>query len=207
MTHSPHPDVEAAPSGESVLPSTPERRSCNLATGLISWIPNGLSIARLLLGLGFPWLPESWRLPVIVVAGLSDLLDGAASRMLHVSPCVGRVLDPVADKVFAAGVVVTFLVDGLLTLWELILVGLRDLLVTVAVFAGLARRDWPAFRRLAPTLLGKATTAAQFAFFTALLVAPEVRGWTLAATAALSALAAGHYFWLYVSRHGESASS
>jgi hypothetical protein len=28
----------------------------------LSWLPNGLSLTRLVLGLALPWLPADWRL-------------------------------------------------------------------------------------------------------------------------------------------------
>ena len=45
-------------------------------------VPNALTTARLLLGVCFPLFPESWRLPVVGIAMVTDMLDGAAGRRL-----------------------------------------------------------------------------------------------------------------------------
>ncbi len=92
-------------------------------------LPNALSLARLLLGLAFPFWPVSWRVPVVVVAAITDMLDGAASRHWHVTSVAGRLLDPLADKVFVIGVVGTFWYEGALDGWQIVLVGLRDFVV------------------------------------------------------------------------------
>jgi phosphatidylglycerophosphate synthase len=137
-------------------------------------------------------------LPVVIVAVLTDLLDGALGRNFHACSRTGRVLDPLADKAFVAGVVFTFIGEGVLTVGEVVLVGLRDLTVITGALVGLAFRQWEAFRRMSPTRLGKATTAAQFIFFGTLLTAPEYKGAAFAATAGLSTLAAGHYLWSFL---------
>jgi phosphatidylglycerophosphate synthase len=173
-------DVEQAPQGKITI--------CT--------IPNALSLGRLILGLWFPWLPLSWQLPVVVVAALTDLLDGTSGRLFGACSRLGRVLDPLADKVFVTGVVTALLGQGVLSVGEVVLIGLRDLTVIIGTAVGLAWRPW-AFRRLAPTLLGKATTVAQFIFFVVLLVIQEHKGTAFAVTATLSALAAGYYIWLF----------
>src|SRR5262249_33091889 len=128
------------PTRESREPNAPTRRS------LLQALPNGLSLLRLLLGLSFPWLPPAWHLPVVLVATLTDLLDGASGRLLGACSTTGRVLDPIADKVFLTSVVVTLLVERMLEVGEVVLVGLRDLAVLAGVVGGLLTRDWDAFR-------------------------------------------------------------
>jgi cardiolipin synthase len=146
----------------------------------------------------FPWLPESWRGPVIVVGALTDLGDGALSRYCGMASRTGRVIDPIADKLFVAGVVTAFLLDGLLTWGECLLVAARDLVVVVGTLIGLAGRHWDAFQRMGATWLGKVTTAAQFAFFAVLVVDPVYRDWLFLPTAALSVAAGLQYLWLFV---------
>jgi cardiolipin synthase len=152
----------------------------------------------MVLGLCFPWLPPSWRLPVVLVAALTDLLDGACGRLFRACSRTGRILDPLADKVFVAAVLTTFLVEGVLTIGEIAWLGLRDLTVIAGTVGGLAWRKWAVFRRMAPTRLGKVTTVGQVVFLVVLLVAPERKAPALAATAGLSTLAAGHYLWLFL---------
>jgi cardiolipin synthase len=160
----------------------------------------------MVLGLCFPWLPPSWRLPVVVVAALTDLFDGASGRLLRACSRTGRVLDPLADKVFVAAVVTTFLGEGVLTVGEVALVELRDLTVIAGTVGGLVLRKWAVFRRMEPTLLGKATTVAQVVFFVVLLVASELKEPAFAVTAGLSTLAAGHYLWLFLTHRLQETS-
>ena len=67
------------------------------------WIPNLLSLARLLSGLGVIWLWDHQfhkaGLFVFLFAGLSDYLDGQLARRWHLQSTFGAILDAVADKV------------------------------------------------------------------------------------------------------------
>jgi cardiolipin synthase len=153
-----------------------------------------------MLGVGFPWLPTSWRVAAILAAGVSDLADGASSRQLHVTSQTGRILDPAADKVFALGVVITLVAEGSLELWEVALVGLRDLMVLAGAVWYLVRRDWAAFRAMTPTFWGKATTAAQFLFILIFLIRQERTVVVFLLTATVSAVAAAQYLWIQLNR-------
>jgi phosphatidylglycerophosphate synthase len=168
---------------------------------LLALVPNALSLLRLGLGLSFPWLPSSWRLGVIVLALLTDVLDGASGRLLGVCSDTGRVLDPIADKVFLLAVVLTLMADGVLGMGELLLLGLRDLAVLAGVIGGALTADWEAFRQGTPTRLGKAATAAQFAFLLVLLLAPQEKGPALPIAATFSGLAALQYLAIFLGRY------
>src|SRR5512135_3216916 len=50
---------------------------------VLAVIPNLLSATRLVLGLAFAAVPVSWRLVVVVVAGATEFLDGALTRIIH----------------------------------------------------------------------------------------------------------------------------
>lgn len=73
-------------------------------------IPNILSFFRILLIPEFVWLSLSGErqaaLFVLILSGLSDLLDGAAARGLGTITPLGRVLDPVADKLTQLAVLI-----------------------------------------------------------------------------------------------------
>jgi cardiolipin synthase len=120
-------------------------------------LPNLLSWLRLLIGCAFPFLPTEWRFVTVTVAALTDLADGEASRLLHAESEFGRLLDPVADKVFVAGVVVALLADGSLAWWQAGLVALRDLAVLVGAFWVVLRRGWSACWGMRPRWPGKVT--------------------------------------------------
>jgi phosphatidylglycerophosphate synthase len=166
----------------------------------LSLLPNTLSLLRLGLGVSFPWLPSSWRLGVVLLALLTDVLDGTSGRLLGVCSDTGRVLDPLADKVFLLAVVLTLMAERLLGVGELLLLGLRDLAVLVGVVGGVLTADWEGFRHGAPTWLGKAATAAQFAFLLVLLTIPQRKGLALPVAAVLSGLAALQYLGIFLGR-------
>ena len=79
-------------------------------TDRIVTIPNLLSVVRLLLVPVFLWLvlgPEQDELALLVlmVAGITDYLDGKLARRLNQTSTVGAILDPVADRLFILAVV------------------------------------------------------------------------------------------------------
>jgi cardiolipin synthase len=168
-------------------------------------IPNALSGSRILLGVSFPFLPTEWRLWVVVVAAITDALDGLAARWLHAESDTGRLLDPIADKVFVLAIGVTLLVEGALhPLWALGLAA-RDVVVLTGLADTIIRRQWAVGRKMRPSVLGKCTTAAQFAVLLVLVAWGTAPVWFLAATTALSLLAAADYLRAFVRLHANQA--
>jgi len=158
-----------------------------------SLVPNGLSLARLALGLALPWLPHDWHLAVIALAAATDLLDGLAARWLRCESKTGQVLDPVADKVFILALAGTLIAEGALTPGWALAVAARDLVVLAAAAVLFARGRWADYRTMRPTWLGKCTTAAQFALLLVLAAEWPGREVMLWLTAGLSLATAGQY--------------
>lgn len=156
-------------------------------------IPNGLSALRLVLGCAFPFIPADWRVAVVVVAALSDMFDGLAARWLRAESDTGRLLDPVADKVFVMALAGTLIAEGALDPWWALGLALRDVVVLVGLFYTIAGRQWARGRKMRPSWLGKCTTAAQFVVLFWLVGWPPVPVWFLAPTVLLSAAAAMDY--------------
>ena len=171
----------------------------------LSWLPNGLSLTRLVLGLVLPWLPADWRLGVIAAAALTDLFDGLTARWLHASTETGRLLDPLADKVFVLVLVVVLISERVIGPWWAVAVVARDLVVLAAAVVVMARGRAADFRRMRPRWLGKCTTAAQFALLMVLVVGGRGWGWLLVLTAGLSIAAAADYAVAYVRGSGRDA--
>lgn len=102
-------------------------------------------------------------LGVFLLAGVTDLLDGLIARRYGQKTPLGTVLDPIADKLLLSTAFVVLSLEGLdmrvrLPLWLTITVIGRDVLLVLSVLVinlVLGRRLFP------PSLLGKATTAAQ----------------------------------------------
>lgn len=104
-------------------------------------IPNLLTLLRILLVPVFVWLvffchaPNNiaWALLVFTVASVTDFLDGYLARKWQVISNLGKIMDPLADKllVLAAFIALTFLEPFKLHISILILIGLRELLVSL----------------------------------------------------------------------------
>jgi phosphatidylglycerophosphate synthase len=156
---------------------------------LASYVVNTLTAGRLALAGVFPVAPPSWRFPVIVAGGLSDLFDGWIGRRFGVVSTFGQVLDPIADKAFMASVLLTLWHAGLVAAWQLPLVGFRDIVAAGGSAWVVATRGREALTDLPPSLLGKLTTAAQFVFLTVVLYHHESTPYALALATALSVAA------------------
>lgn len=84
-------------------------------------IPNGLSILRILLVPVFVALylkgiqPEQealqyWSFVVLAISGLTDCFDGMIARRFHQITDLGKILDPVADKMTQMAVLICLVV-------------------------------------------------------------------------------------------------
>jgi cardiolipin synthase len=112
-------------------------------------------------------------LGLIVLAGVSDALDGAIARIFHQQSQLGAVLDPVADKLLlVSAYIVLALPSPNLTLriqpWITGLVIARDVLL---VLAALVLYFTAGVRSFPPTGLSKITTAFQIAAVVLVLLA------------------------------------
>ncbi len=108
------------------------------------------------------------RLAVLLLAGITDFLDGMLARRLGPSR-LGAFVDPVADRLFMACAFAVVGVSGMLQWWEVVGVLLRDIAASVAFFitAGLGRAS-----SIPARLGGKAVTLGQLLTLLAFLVAP-----------------------------------
>lgn len=95
---------------------------------------------------------------LVLIAGLSDGMDGLLARRLGQQTALGRILDPLADKLLLNSAFVALGVAQQLPLWLVILVLSRDLIIiTFALVMILASSHKP----FPPTVYGKANTVAQ----------------------------------------------
>lgn len=98
-------------------------------------IPNIISFARLLTIPVFLWLVWQGRelagFIVLVVAVSTDFVDGLVARKLNQVSRLGMFLDPLADRLFIAAVVVALAIRDVVPLWLVILVVLRDVLLGI----------------------------------------------------------------------------
>lgn len=78
-------------------------------------IPNALSVVRLALIPVFLWLyckkqEYGWAAGIIVLSGLTDVLDGFIARRWNMISDLGKMLDPAADKLTQLAMIVSLAV-------------------------------------------------------------------------------------------------
>ena len=102
----------------------------------ITWprIINGLTISRILLGLPIIISLENGNNDVfiflILIAGLTDFLDGYFARKYDHKSVFGAKLDPLADKILLIGPMIWLVHENLVPLWAIWLIISRELLIT-----------------------------------------------------------------------------
>jgi cardiolipin synthase (CMP-forming) len=137
-------------------------------------------------------------LAVLVAAALSDMLDGTVARLLHQESVA---LDPITDKILMTTGYLTLSFRGALPWWLTIVVLSRDAaIVATALLICLVA----GYRTFHPSLLGKASTAAQVAtlFFAVCRQArvpymhADVLSFFIYLTAALTVASAIHYVFV-----------
>ncbi|UJR80640.1 CDP-alcohol phosphatidyltransferase family protein [Sandaracinus amylolyticus] len=131
-------------------------------------------------------------LGLMIVAGISDALDGVMARRANADPKLGEWLDPVCDKVFVLAVLAGVWIERQPPWWLLVLTATREILVVpaglmLAVSVGTFRSRIEYCAR--PS--GKATTVAQFLVLGALLFDLPQVALPAAIAAAVLGLAAG----------------
>jgi CDP-diacylglycerol--glycerol-3-phosphate 3-phosphatidyltransferase len=100
-------------------------------------LPNQLSVLRLgLCGLLLISLSVAWphaalgALIIFVIASLTDWLDGAIARRYHLVTDLGKLLDPLADKILITGTLVGLVARGIAPMWMVVLIIAREFLIT-----------------------------------------------------------------------------
>jgi cardiolipin synthase (CMP-forming) len=128
---------------------------------------------------------------LLLIAAISDGLDGFLARRYGWQSRLGGLLDPLADKLLLNAAFLGLWMAGAVPGWLMLLVFGRDLLI-VSGALGYHRLIGPL--RAAPTLLGKLNTGVQIGFVLLVLVdlafaalAPAWIGWAMALVAAITA--------------------
>ena len=122
-------------------------------------LPHLITLFRLACSPVVAWLllESQFRaaLALILLAGVSDWLDGWAARQLHASGQVGVVLDPLADKGLLVTLFVVLAIMRLIPLWMFALVIGRDLVIVVGA---ILVRTLRGVKKFLPTMVGKVST-------------------------------------------------
>ncbi|MDP0490473.1 MAG: CDP-diacylglycerol--glycerol-3-phosphate 3-phosphatidyltransferase [Verrucomicrobiota bacterium JB023] len=178
-------------------------------------LPNSITVARLVLTAVFVAAASAntttgnWiALVAFIIAAISDFLDGYLARKMNLVTSLGKLLDPLADKILVASAFVLLSAKGLCPVWVTSVIIAREFLVT-----GLRQIAVEQGEVIAADNLGKWKTTFQLTFCIAGLVwllvaaAPEnplhqltaPGGWlqiiSLWGAFALTALSGFNYTW------------
>ena len=121
-------------------------------------IPNVVSLIRLLLIPVFVWLvlidETAWAGILLGFIGATDWIDGYLARRLDQVSEVGKMLDPIADRLAVAVAVVLGLIVGVLPPWFAWAIIIREVIISIGALYGWMN----GVRRIDVRWLGKAAT-------------------------------------------------
>ena len=102
------------------------------------YLPNMLTSLRILLtpvfiyclfwGDGFGY---AWALLIFILAGITDIFDGLLARRYKVESTLGKIMDPLADKVLILSALISFVSMDLIYFWMVAAIVLRDVIITI----------------------------------------------------------------------------
>jgi CDP-diacylglycerol---glycerol-3-phosphate 3-phosphatidyltransferase len=132
-------------------------------------LPNAITVSRLFLTAGFilfVTFESTWghftALILFIIAAISDFVDGWLARKMNLITPLGKLLDPLADKILVCSAFVFLTAEGLCPVWVTALIIGREFLVT-----GLRQIAIEAGQVLAADRLGKWKTAFQLTYLIA----------------------------------------
>lgn len=109
-------------------------------------LPDQLTVARVaavpVVVILFAWdFPNHayWATAVFVVAMATDQIDGWLARRRGTSSPLGKLLDPVADKVLILAALVMLIGEGVAPAWMVALIAVREILVSGLRLAAVER--------------------------------------------------------------------
>jgi cardiolipin synthase (CMP-forming) len=116
------------------------------ASSAIVTVPNILSFSRIALIPVFCWLSANdptrlWGILLFAVVVSTDWVDGYVARKTGRVTELGRILDPLADRLAIAAGLLTFAISGIFPFWAALLILIRDVAVLLGGVAVLWGRD------------------------------------------------------------------
>jgi cardiolipin synthase len=153
-------------------------------------IPNALCILRMLLVVPVAWLLSAGEyqltLWLFAFAGFTDGLDGFLAKRCGWMSELGKILDPLADKILLVGVFITLAALGAVPVWLAATAVARDLVIT---FGAITYKHLYGYGELhgRPTAISKLNTLGQIIF---LLLVVAARASDITPLVAITALGA-----------------
>jgi len=128
-------------------------------------LPNALCILRMLLVVPVAWLLSAGEyqltLWLFAFAGLTDGLDGFLAKRCGWTSELGKILDPLADKILLVSVFITLAALGIVPVWLAATAVARDVIITAGAISYNALYGYPHGK---PTIISKINTLCQILF-------------------------------------------
>ncbi len=135
-------------------------------------IPNQLTVTRIILTPIFAIFflvndltLNQISLVIFLIAALTDWYDGWLARKYNYISELGRFLDPLADKILTSTAFFCFVFVGILNIWMVLIIVIRDLVITLLRLYGQYKK-----RTFATSYLAKLKTSIQMIFLYYLLI-------------------------------------
>lgn len=106
------------------------------------------------------------------LAAVSDAMDGFLARYLNLQTNLGKILDPVADKLLLGGAIVCLWSISQIPLYLVTIFILRDLLILLGATYEMSLTD----RTPTPNLFGKFTTICQMFLIISIMIDASLSG-------------------------------
>lgn len=126
-------------------------------------LPNKLTILRIIMTFVFMFLLYSdgflskiFAFVFFILACVTDFFDGYIARKYNLITDLGKILDPIADKILVLAALLSFVHLDLIPAWMVLVIILRELLITSIRMMGLKKG-----KVLAASAIGKHKTFSQ----------------------------------------------
>ena len=173
-------------------------------------LPNALSIIRIILTVPIviALLKEQYLLTLILFlfAGITDALDGWIAKQFSFQSRLGSILDPIADKILLASTFLGLFWVGILPLWLLLLIFVRDIIIVAGALGYFLGETNESNELLEPTLISKFNTVLQIALILFLLVMQiyielnTFKEMLYIVIATSTGLSGADYMWLWIKK-------
>lgn len=162
-------------------------------------VPNFLTVSRILLTPIFlvlvfaeRWYCQNLALLVFLLASLTDLYDGRLARRGGGGTKVGRFLDPLADKVLVSSALISFVVLGMVEMWLVAAILVRDIVITILRMYAIYRN-----RQIVTSTLAKWKTTIQVATVLVILAFMSVKAILMQLGSATTFLDGQWSYWFF----------
>ena len=115
-----------------------------------------------------------YAVAVYALASFSDFLDGYLARKYKASSNLGKLLDPLGDKLMTISVMVCITIDGLIPFWAVLVAGIKELLMGAG---GIVLHKKARKQLLPSNLIGKTSTVVFFLVCATLMLFINIPRW------------------------------